>query len=156
VLPGKPDSIMSRTFTISSPHSSSEFLKYYDLRWRILRSPWQQLKGSEQDELEDAAFHIMAMEKELIVAVGRLHFINDNSAQIRYMAVESGYEGRGYGTAILTALENHAASHSIKNIVLDAREKAIGFYQKNAYEVIKESHILYGEIRHFRMKRELF
>ena len=146
---------MNESITITSPKSSADYSKYYDLRWRILRAPWQQVQGSEKDELEATAFHLMAMEKDLIVAVGRLHFIDDSTAQIRYMAVESDYEGRGYGKAILTTLEKHALLYKIKKIILDARENAVGFYQKQGYDIINESHVLYGEIRHFRMKREL-
>lgn len=146
---------MKDSITISSPQSSADYSKYYDLRWRILRAPWQQDKGSEKDDHENTAFHLMAIEKNHIVAVGRLHFIDDSTAQIRYMAVDSGYEGRGYGKAILTALEKHAMLCKAKKIILDARENAVGFYQKQGYAIINESHVLYGEIRHFRMSRVL-
>jgi hypothetical protein len=42
---------------IRSPETVEEFMQYYELRWRLLRKPWNQPKGSEKDEKEDEAFH---------------------------------------------------------------------------------------------------
>lgn len=36
---------------IKSPQTRDEFFAYYDLRWQILLAPWNQPKGSEQDDL---------------------------------------------------------------------------------------------------------
>ena len=74
---------------ITSPDSQEDFEKYYSLRWKLLRYPWNQPKGSEKDEFEDTAFHVMICENGRIpVGVGRLHINNDGEAQIRYMAGE--------------------------------------------------------------------
>jgi hypothetical protein len=39
--------------------------------------------------------------------------------------------------------------------VLEARENAVPFYQSLAYEIEKESYLLFGEIQHYRMKKAL-
>ena len=37
---------------IESPKTKNDFIKYYYLRWKLLRKPHNQPKGSELDELE--------------------------------------------------------------------------------------------------------
>jgi len=142
-------------FTIKQPETKKEFEACYDLRWRVLREPWQQPRGSEKDELENKSIHIMACdENNNVIGVGRLHFNNETEAQIRYMAVVPEYEKQGVGTLILEALEEKA-KQQCNIIVLDARENAIGFYQKKDYELLEKSHLLFGSIQHYRMEKNL-
>jgi ribosomal protein S18 acetylase RimI-like enzyme len=39
--------------------------------------------------------------------------------------------------------------------VLDAREPAVGFYEKLGYEVTGESYLLFNSIQHFRLQKTL-
>ena len=71
------------SFELRSPEGPDEFDQYYDLRWRILRAPWQQPRGSEQDEWEDEAVHVAAFISGKLVGTGRLHRTADDRAQIR-------------------------------------------------------------------------
>lgn len=140
------------TITIKQPETEKEFSDYYELRWRVLREPWNHPRGSEKDELENESFHIMAVdENNKVVGVGRLHFNTETEAQIRYMAVAPEYETRGIGTSILEALEAKARQQQCKTIALHARENAVGFYQQNGYELLEKSHLLFGTIQHFRL-----
>ena len=140
--------------TIKQPRSEKEFEDYYDFRWRTLRKPWQQPKGSEKDELENESFHIIACdENNKVVAVGRLHFNNEEEAQIRYMAVSPGHIEQGIGTLMLEALEEKSGLEHCRTIVLDARENAVGFYKKKGYELLEKSHLLFDSIQHYRMEK---
>ena len=146
--------IYSLPITIKQPETDSEFARYYDLRWRILRAPWQQPAGSEKDDIETTCHHvIVCTDSGDIVGVGRLQFNSATEAQIRYMAVEPAHEGRGIGTQIVAALEAIAAENERRMIVLDARESAVGFYQKQGYAVTAKSHLLFGSIQHYRMEK---
>jgi N-acetylglutamate synthase-like GNAT family acetyltransferase len=139
---------------LKQPKTIKKFEDYYDLRWRVLREPWQQLGGSEKDELENESFHIMVCgENNKVIGVGRLHFNTETEAQIRYMAVTPEYEKQGIGTSIIAALEAKARQQQCKTIVLHARENAVGFYQKKGYELLEKSHLLFGTIQHFRMRK---
>jgi N-acetylglutamate synthase-like GNAT family acetyltransferase len=137
------------------PLTDEEFDKYYDLRWRILRAPWNQPKGSEKDELEGNSIHIIAIIEGEIVGCGRIHFNSIDEAQIRYMAVENELQGRGIGKLILNELEQKALEKGAKKIILNARENAVKFYDKNGYKIVKESHTLFGEIKHFLMRKDI-
>ena len=141
--------------TIKQPESTKEFSQYFELRWRILRAPWGEPEGSEVDDMENQCFHIMAVDGNKVVGVGRLQYNSNEEAQIRYMAVSREYEGNGIGRMIVGALEREALDRKIRKIVLDAREPAVGFYQKLDYRVEKKSYVLFDEIQHYRMTKQL-
>jgi ribosomal protein S18 acetylase RimI-like enzyme len=141
---------------ICQPTSSKDFELYYDLRWRILRKPWNQPKGSEKDELEDKSIHLMVCNEDRIpIGIGRAHFNSDEEAQIRYMAVEEEWQGKGIGKMILSYLEGKIKGKGAKSIVLNARDIAIKFYEKNGYEIVKEAHTLFDVIPHYKMRKIL-
>jgi predicted GNAT family N-acyltransferase len=140
---------------IKQPESPEEFKQYYALRYRILRAPWGEPEGSEVDDIEDQCFHIMAVDNQKLVAVGRLQVNTADEAQIRYMAVEKNYEGNGIGRMIVEALEQEAINRKVNTLMLDAREPAVGFYQKLGYRTGKKSYVLFNEIQHYRMTKQI-
>ncbi len=142
-------------FIIKQPETEEEFEQYYDLRWRILRAPWGEAKGSEIDDIEDRCYHVMVTDDDDCIGTGRLQYNTDNEAQIRYMAVADGYERQGIGKLIVEVLEREASSTRHNTIMLDAREPAVGFYEKLGYEVKEKSYLLFNSIQHFRMTKTL-
>ncbi len=142
---------------IIEPTTSEEFKKYYNLRYEILRKPWGQPPGSERDEGEETSIHRMIVDENSgdVLAVGRLQFNSIHEAQIRYMAVADDLQGKGLGSQILSALEDVARGKSIQRIILSARENALQFYKNNGYEIIEKTHLLFGKIQHWLMRKEL-
>ncbi len=68
-----------------------EWDAYYDLRWRVLRAPWDQPRGSERDPLDADACHRLAVTAGgAVIGCGRLHRDPDAPAWgvLRYMAVD--------------------------------------------------------------------
>ncbi len=147
--------------TLRSPQNAEEFAQYYQLRWQILRKPWQQAIGSEQDEREQQSIHRLIIdEKSKVLAVGRLEQYSPEQGQIRYMAVCESVQGQGLGQQIITELELQACKLGMTEIVLNAREDALGFYQKLNYQQLnsqqqKASHVLFNEITHYSMTKKL-
>ena len=105
-------------FTIKQPESPEELKSYFNLRYRILRAPWGEPEGSEVDEMEDQCFHIMVMDNQKTIAVGRLQYNTADEAQIRYMAVEKEYEGNGIGCMIVNTLEQQAREKNAGTVIL--------------------------------------
>ena len=142
---------------IIEPTTSEEFKKYYNLRYEILRKPWGQPKGSERDDGEDMSNHRMIIDEKTgnALAVGRLQFNSEDEAQIRYMAVADEFQGKGLGGRIISTLEDIAREQGIHQIILSAREKALQFYKNNGYKIIEKTHLLFGEIQHWLMSKEL-
>lgn len=138
------------------PRTAQQWRQYYQLRWQVLRAPWQQAKGSERDALEDSSEHVMVLSDDnQPLGVGRVHFNSAAQAQIRYMAVREQARGQGVGTLLLTELEAIARRHGAGSMVLDARENAVGFYAGHGYEVVGEGHTLFGVIKHQQMRKTL-
>lgn len=143
-------------FHIKQPKTEKEFKHYYHLRWKILRAPWKQPEGSEIDELENQCFHIMAVEEDMkVIAIARLQFNSNTEAQIRYMAVDQMHERQGIGRRLIGSMERHAIEKNCTQIILDARETAIDFYKKSGYSIVKKTYLLFGEIQHYRMFKNL-
>jgi ribosomal protein S18 acetylase RimI-like enzyme len=141
---------------LTNPETAEEFEAYYDLRWRILRGPWDQPRGSERDEHEAGAAHVMAREDgSRVVGVGRGHLVSPCQAQIRYMAVEPDCRGRGIGAAILLKLEARLREGGAKEIMLNAREGAVKFYEGHGYAIVAPAPTLFDVILHFRMTKPL-
>ena len=138
------------------PSSPEEWDAYFDLRWRLLRSPWGQPRGSERDSLEEAAIHLLLTDDTgRALACGRLHLNSPTEAQVRYMAVDDSVQGQGYGSAILSELEAEAKRFGASRIVLNARDNAIRFYEKYGYAVVQEADTLFGPVRHVRMEKPI-
>jgi len=70
---------------ITSPQSKQDFEKYFQLRWEMLRKPWGEPKGSEQDDDEDDSFHVMVTDGDRVAGVARLQDTAPGQAQLRYM-----------------------------------------------------------------------
>ena len=141
---------------LTSPVSEADYDAYYELRWKILRAPWNQPRGSERDDREADSTHLMVVEGNGTVAgVGRLHFNGISEAQIRYMAVAVDHRRQGIGTRILAALEDRARQLGATVVVLDARETALGFYTRHGYTPTGPGAMLFNRIAHVRMQKRL-
>lgn len=146
----------SANFTLREPQSEADWKSYFDLRWRVLRAPWNQPRGSERDDQEDQSIHLMICDRDRrALAAGRLHFRSPAEAQVRYMAVDEAFAGRGLGWKVLRELECRAASAGASRIVLNARKNAVPFYLKHGYAVTGPADTLYGVIEHSRMAKEI-
>jgi N-acetylglutamate synthase-like GNAT family acetyltransferase len=140
---------------LREPKTAEDLEKYYDLRWRILRQPWNGERQRRDDALELTAIHLAAWEGNRIVGAGRLQFLSIAEGQVRGMAVERGCEKCGIGSLILQGLEQRAALSGVRRIVLHARESALEFYRKNGYHLVDRSYTLFDTIVHWRMEKDL-
>jgi len=139
-----------------SPQSQEEFKQYYQLRYQVLRKPWEQPLGSEKAEDDESATHgMICNEQGLVIAVCRLHLNTPMEAQIRFMGVAEDYRGKGIGLMLLTEMEKMAVAQQARYIRLHARENAVPFYLKANYTIEKESYVLFNVIPHFEMIKTL-
>jgi len=144
---------------IITPSSAAEFEQYFNLRWRILRKPWGEPEGSERDETDkkniDYCYPVIAIEKNIIYAVARLEFPSINQSQLRYMAVDDKHQNKGVGRLIIEHVEDYARNKNTFELFLNARENAVGFYEKLGYKVSEKSYLLFGSIQHYKMTKLL-
>ncbi|WP_231916649.1 bifunctional GNAT family N-acetyltransferase/hotdog fold thioesterase [Rheinheimera sp. SA_1] len=139
-----------------TPATEAQWQGYYQLRYQILRAPWQQPPGSERDELEAQAQHRMIVDAAgEVLAVGRLHLVDADTAQVRYMAVAEAARGTGFGAIMLQALEQQAVLIGAQRVILNARDSAVVFYKKSGYQVGAAQPPLFG-IAHWQMSKALY
>ncbi|MHA1279085.1 MAG: GNAT family N-acetyltransferase [Candidatus Helarchaeota archaeon] len=142
---------MTGLLIIRQPRTKAEFQSMLDLRWRVLRAPWNQPHGSETDDKEKDAMHFIAIIHNKIIGTARLHKITENVGQIRYLAVEENYRSKNVGSSILEAIHLTAINQSLKFLILNARAHAISFFLKNGYEILEDGPLLFGKIKHKKM-----
>jgi len=141
---------------IRTPKNSDEWEQYYDLRYRVLRAPWQQPRGSERNDMDAIALHLACFKQDRVCGVVRLDtFESEHQAQVRFMAVGPDFQGQGIGKKLMQAAENQAHQLGYKTLMLQARENAVPFYKSLHYKLIEKSHLLFGEIQHYRMEKDL-
>ncbi len=140
---------------IRTPQNQQEWDAYYDLRYRILRAPWNQPRGSERNEQDAIAIHLACFENNQILGVARLDTESEDFAQVRFMAVDDTAQGKGIGKKIMLAAEQNARLLGYNLVMLQARENAIPFYLSLGYTQKEKTHLLFGEIQHWRMEKVL-
>ncbi|REJ82438.1 MAG: GNAT family N-acetyltransferase [Bacteroidetes bacterium] len=143
------------SFRIISAESDSDLEKYYRLRYEVLRKPWGQPFAATFDDAEQKSLHILMLDSNSeAVACGRIQWNTPLQAQIRSMAVREDFRGEGLGSSIIRHIENTCVEKGVKEIILDARENALAFYEKNGYKIIADSYTLFGQIKHYRMSKQ--
>ena len=142
---------------IIEPITEQELEKYYTLRYEILRKPWNQPKASTKDEWENSSIHVLMLDvNDEAIATGRLQLNNVEEGQIRSMAVRADLQGKGLGSQIINYIEKKAKEKKLSYILLDGRINAVKFYENHGYKIIGDSYLLFGEIKHFRMRKDFF
>ncbi len=138
------------------PETPAQLDEYFDLRWRILRAPWDRLRGAEKDEYDEIADHVTVRDQHgKLLGIGRLHFNSEQEAQIRFMATEEDCRGKGVGRALIERLEEIARARGAERIVLNARDNVLGFYQHFGYVVTGPGPTLFDRVKHSRMEKNL-
>ena len=144
---------------VTTPQTAEEFERYFELRWEVLRKPFEQPHGSERDELDPpdsgAEHAVIFSESGEALAAGRIQLNSPTEAQIRYMAVAESQRGQGLGRLIVRRLEEIARARGAEVVVLNARDEAAGFYRSLGYEVVGVGPTIFGWVTHSRMSREL-
>lgn len=141
---------------IRSPQDEQEWENYYEIRYKELREPWQQPRGSEKDPSDAQASHFALFINGEMAGVLRMDTTEDPAVnQFRFMAISHRFKGKKLGNILLQSAEKEAIKKNKSKIILQAREKAVSFYQRGGYKLVEKSHLLFGEIQHFMMEKEL-
>ncbi len=143
-------------FKVQLAHNDETIQRIIQLRYLVLRQDWQQSIESATDELEATSYNAyIENENADLIACGRLQINTNNIGQIRFMAVAKSEQGKGYGENILQFLEEKAKLLSLEVIELQARENALRFYEKQGYQMVEKTFLLWGQIQHFLMSKKL-
>ena len=142
-------------YIVQIANTQNQIDKIINLRYDILRKPWNQAKETSTDGMEDTAINAFIEDKGKVIACGRVQDNGGGIGQIRYMAVDANYQGKGLGKLIVTKLEEEAKKINLHTIELQARENAIEFYKSQGYVVKEMSFKLWDIIQHYLMTKEI-
>ncbi len=150
------DMLLPHGYSLVAPVPEADLEELLLLRWKVLREPWNQLRGTERDEQEESTYHVLIRNSAgLAVASGRLQEPSPQVFQIRYMAVDERERGLGLGRCVVEALEAEARRQGGKEVFLQARENAVAFYEACGYVVTEPTFLLWDLIQHYRMEKAL-
>ena len=134
--------------------NQQELEEMFYQRWLVLRSPLGMEIGSERDNHEDGALHLIAMCDRKIIASARLRELSPKLGSISYVAVLPEFQNQGIGTKLIKKLIAKAQQKNVKTLRLMSRINAIKFYQKLGFSE-QENPFEYLGIPHIFMQLEI-
>jgi thioesterase domain-containing protein len=121
-------------YKIDIPTSEQDFDDYFICRWRMLREPWKYPLGSEKDEYEQVSQHRMIRNPDgAVIAVGRVHMNSAEEAQVRHVAVEKAYQGKGLAKMLVASLEAVARAEGAIRIVTNSTQASIALFTSSGF-----------------------
>ncbi len=142
-------------------HGTDEYRQTVALRDEILRRPLGLTFSPEELAEEKDSFHLACRQDGGplgppggLAACLVLKPLSEQQIQMRQLAVDADFQGRGIGTQLVRYSEVFARQRGYRQIVMHARETAVGFYEKLGYR--KEGgRFTEVTIPHYRMSKIL-
>ena len=134
---------------------SDLYQRELDLRMELLRKPLG-LTFSEreiQEESKQLHFGIFA-DDNTVVACAVVVPLTPTHVKLRQMAVATGHQRQGVGASLIRSIEAQLRERNIESIELNARDTAIGFYEKLGYQIEGEPFIEVS-IPHHKMRKSI-
>ena len=110
----------------------------------------------EFDEYDgDGTRYIVLLDDEYPVATARFYEKDKEKVIVGRVVVLPDYRGQGLGTKVLHEAEEWIRELGYKNIEVDSRTVAVGFYERNRYKAVSNEIIKSGTFECIKMKKEL-
>ena len=133
-----------------------------DLDWNELSALYRVAPlGDKKPQALETAFGnsmfrcLVRDEQGRLVGAGRAVADGVDCSYLCDVAVHPSQQGRGLGRQVLEYLEKKAREGGARRIVLQARDKAVDFYSRNGYSTEEKTFVLFDDIQHYRMKKDL-
>lgn len=135
-------------------HGTGAYDEAVALRDEVLRKPLGLRFFREELAGESDSFHLAYRKDGKIVGCLVLRPLDERRVRMRQFAVAAEFQGKGVGRALVDFSEAFARDRGFVEVVLHAREAAVGFYGKMGYEVVGER---FTEVTlpHFPMRKIL-
>ena len=135
-------------------YNSAAHKQMIELRNDILRKPLGLSFTPADFQKEQQNILIGAFEVNKIVGCCVLTKVNERTIQLRQMAVNNEFQGKGVGKQIVQYAEKIAQEEKYETIMMHARSVAVSFYKKLGY-AIEGNEFMEVSIPHFMMKKNL-
>lgn len=134
---------------------SKEYETIVALRIRALLEPIGIPASYIESEKEKHDIFIGAWNEDELAGCCVLTHRDDDTIQLRQMAVAPGLQGKGIGRSIIGFAEKLARDHGYQTLMLHARDPVIGFYRQCGYTISGPQFFEVG-MGHHRMQRQLY
>jgi predicted GNAT family N-acyltransferase len=134
--------------------NSQEYEQMVALRLKVLLEPIGVPASYIDREKEKQDILIGAFEHEEIIGCCVLTQKNEDTIQLRQMAVATEVQGTGVGAAILQFAEETAKGRGYKVLMMNARDAVLDFYKKCGYDIAGDQFFEVG-IPHHVMEKKL-
>ena len=142
---------------IKQPQTMDDFKAYYALRYRVLREPLGQPKGTEKDDFEPLSHHYMAVNEQNGEIAGVVKLFERELAlgQFSHIAVSEKYQHQGIGRLLVNTVESKAKELGFKKMGTLTRVTATGFYERCGYIPQGFAEMLFGKLKMIWLEKEL-
>lgn len=122
---------------IHIPATREEFKAYYDLRYRLLRQPWAQVRGTEKDDYEPISRHFMAVDSEsnLIVGVIKVYEKETGVGCFSHMAVVGERQRQGIGKQLIDTVEDVSRELGYHTLGCYSRLNTTKYFEDLGYRI---------------------
>ncbi len=135
-------------------HGTDEYRQTVALRDEILRRPLGLTFSPEELAEEKDSFHLVCRQDGKLAACLVLEPLSNREVHMRQLAVGADFQRGGLGTQLVSYSEVFARQRGYSEIVMHARETAVGFYERLGYR--KEGdRFTEVTIPHYRMSKIL-
>lgn len=127
------------------------------MRDRLLRKPLGLAWSGADLEGESTQLHFGLFDRDQggeMIACVVIKPLDEDTAKLRQMAVDDPYRRSGAGSFMIRRVEDILRDRGFASIEMDARETAVGFYEKLGYQV-RGQRFTQVTIPHFRMLKTL-
>lgn len=135
-------------------HTSNEYEEMVKLRISALLEPIGVSASYIDKEKEKNDCMIGAFKENKLVGCCVLTRIDAAVIQLRQMAVDPAWQGKGIGSAIINFAEKTACLQGFLTLRMHARNPVIEFYKKCGYEISGDEFYEVG-IAHHQMQKKL-
>ena len=146
---------MNDILIIRSPKTKEEYNLMSDLKWRVLREPWDQPRESGKFIDIKNGYQLIAIVEDEIIGTAHYKKINDTVAIVKDVVVKKKYRRRGVARNLMEALEITASKQGLNYLVLQAREGTITIFKKLGYDSVGEGPLLFGIMKQEKMTKKI-
>ena len=124
------------------------------LRNRILIEAVGRHEDCRDFDFPEKDIYLSAFDGEKLIGSAIITPLDDNTVQMRQMAVHEDYQGKGIGRLIVHEFEGLVLEQGYSTVILHARESALPFYEKLGYKLCSDR-FYEIEIAHYEMRKTL-
>jgi N-acetylglutamate synthase-like GNAT family acetyltransferase len=142
---------------IVSPRTREEFKAYYDLRYKVLRQPWGQVRDTEKDDYEPISQHFMAVDEDSgdIIGVVKVFEKSTGIGWMSHLAVDYNFQKKGIGRLLLKAVEQSASESGYKVLGCMSRLNTTAYFEKLGFQIAGLPTQYFGTTQVVWMEKEI-